>query len=429
MKFLSKFFNDNENVVHQEGSNNLYIKNVLQNVVTAALIGTIALGALAPTVAQANNLETKQMYSLSFQHKEQIENHVRDVYNKNNITNVHVKKALRESQEIQAQKKELENAIHVAYEAVINGAKDLNLFPKDLKADLDLMIQHELKPKTAVTDHLTAYSNWKDMRVEFEYNPMGSITTVQNLKDLHGGESIQVSNEAMFEIVALHEAAHNMHASMGGFFKSDKLTHEQNQEINDALMKMVDNIEKNSASMSSDAQGIHYLSTLQESYADMVATIAYLKMHNFSEKSIQDVKDFKDVRVKNSLNEIEAQKENSNGGVIIDPYATDGAIDYVLNNLDKIKDMDNSSVKDFALNFSSNSLVNLAMLNKGKSFDDKDVELINRDVQDLIEKTGVNHVASAEVATTNHIRNKEHVMNKINSMRSEITQSNFKFNF
>lgn len=112
----------------------------------------------------------------------------------------------------------------------------------------------------------------------------------------------------------------------------------------------------------------------EENFADVMGLILTLKNHDFSDKSINFLKEWKDIRKNTRL------QEEQNLPFLTDGHQTDFSLDYLINNLNKVKLMSNEDTEKFAMEAASKAVMytlNSKRKIEGPSFVDDKGDLIS----------------------------------------------------
>jgi hypothetical protein len=183
-------------------------------------------------------------------------------------------------------------------------------------------------------------------------------------------------------------------------FKSSHLNENQNQAMQTQLANTkstVDEARKGEADGHVEMDLSNYNYSLGESYADAFASMAFLKIHQFSRDSIDFLKEVKNIRSDNSKWEMQRAEASQKGVVFkyvngakidqtikhVDPYPTSDVIGAVIQKVQDLKNTPNEKIAEVSLELASNNVLKMAHgnANSGKPFLDAKYEQLNAPIE------------------------------------------------
>lgn len=290
--------------------------------------------------------------------------------------------------------------------------KKLNYFNQNLP--INTYLDYFSNNGTPMKNNIGGMALEDSQQVEISLNIMGSNFSIDG-KDFKTN-IISKSADAM-QFVFCHEISHLIHKQMDLTFNHPEFTSEQNSKISKEIHSS-----KNKSlflPLSSNDNHNTYFSFLQENMADSLGAIMFLKLNNFSQESIDFVKDMKEQRINNLKESIKEDKTN----VVIQDYQTHDSLQQVLDNLSKIKNMSTEEQKAFAVNLASKNLVTYIKDNPDKGFLAEEKNSLNQasvqlnenvriSIEEAISKNEVNPKFSANSLLEKMLKTRQNIAPK-----------------
>lgn len=201
---------------------------------------------------------------------------------------------------------------------ILKEAPKLNLYVMPLNSRNDFaMTASLLEPIVKV------WYNTKGSELQLTESPKVALQ-IKNKK-------LTIKSQDIFEFSLFHETAHIQHFNAAEFFQVNQLTSEDNYEMGMIYSEHFD------LGVDQDIK-----SQFLENYADFVGSVWYLQKYNFSKDSIQTIKDISIMR-----DTIDKHSPIDK----VHSYKTQQSIEYVLDNIDSLKNMNASELHKAALEY------------------------------------------------------------------------------